>query len=407
MKLLLGGGAAVCAALSAWLFFGAGQAADPGKGGPSTAGEVEALARLVVHEWGTFTSFSGSDGVAVGFVPNNTDLPDFVYYPEEKTLTKSNRLARGGTVSMETPVIYFYTDREMRASVRVDFPRGWITEWYPFATALPANTYAEGRSIRWDVRLLAGAAPRFPGDESTNHYYRARETDAVPLQAEVVLPEGQSNPSLRGGTVVQREKFLFYRGVGTFPPPVTVRALGEDRVRVTNASGGRVDGLVLVTVRGGRLGFKALDGLDAGAEAAATLPQGDAKPAELAEVMVRELTAAGLYEKEARAMVKTWDSAWFGEEGTRLLYLVPRTRTDELLPLTVEPKPTEVVRVLVGRHDFLTPEQEASAERQVQRVRTAQAELQSAESELQKLGRFAGEARRMAEKRLEPAATEK
>ena len=31
--------------------------------------------RLIAHEWGTFTSFSGSNGVPVGFSPNNTDLP--------------------------------------------------------------------------------------------------------------------------------------------------------------------------------------------------------------------------------------------------------------------------------------------------------------------------------------------
>ena len=67
-------------------------------------------------------------------------------------------------------------------------------------------------------------------------------------------------------------------------------------------------------------------------------------------------------------MVKTWDSAWFGEEGTRLLYLVPRAKTDELLPLTMDPKPTELVRVLVGRHDFLTPEQEAVADREYKRL---------------------------------------
>jgi regulator of protease activity HflC (stomatin/prohibitin superfamily) len=123
--------------------------------------------------------------------------------------------------------------------------------------------------------------------------------------------------------------------------------------------------------------------------------------------MIRELTAAGLYEKEARAMVKTWDSAWFGEDGTRLLYLVPRARTDELLPLTIEPKPAEVVRVLVGRHDFLTPEQEASAEQQIQRLRAAQAEIESAESELSKIGRFAYNARRLAENRLETRSAPK
>ena len=115
---------------------------------------------------------------------------------------------------------------------------------------------------------------------------------------------------------------------------------------------------------------------------------------------MKSLTAAGLYEREARAMVKTWESAWFKEEGTRLLYLVPRAKTDELLPLKVDPKPADVVRVLVGRHDFLTPEQESQAERAVRRARAAQAELDAAERELRDLGRFSPEARQQADKRI-------
>ncbi len=103
--------------------------------------------------------------------------------------------------------------------------------------------------------------------------------------------------------------------------------------------------------------------------------------------------------------MKTWDSAWFGEEGTRLLYLVPRSRTDELLPLTVDPKPTELVRVLVGRHDFLTPEAEAVALKELKRLRAAQAEMDAAVAGLNKLGRFSSQAQQMAAKRLdEPTA---
>src|SRR5580704_17146711 len=36
-----------------------------------------------------------------------------------------------GTVRMETPVIYFYSPREVTARVKVFFPKGVITEWYP------------------------------------------------------------------------------------------------------------------------------------------------------------------------------------------------------------------------------------------------------------------------------------
>ena len=341
------------------------------------------------------------------FYPNYTDLPDFVYAQGGGPFSKSDRLQRDGTVSMETPVIYFYADREMKASVKVDFPRGWITEWYPFAAMSPSPVAktTPGQTIRWDVRLLAGETVKFPGKpDDENHYFEARATDAVPLQTEVVLRENDRNFEQRGGSVVQREKFLFYRGVGTFPPPVSLKATGGGRVRIHNAAGNKVDGLVLVHVEGSQVGFELLGSIDAGTDTTATIPAAAGKKADLATAMKKILTATGLYEKEAPAMVNTWDSAWFGESGTRLLYLVPRAKTDELLPLTISPKPTDLVRVLVGRHDFLTPEQEAMADREVKRSRAARAELEAAETELRKVGRFQEQARQQAEKRIETSA---
>jgi hypothetical protein len=402
MKALRTAGAAVFACTAVAGFLGAGFAAAPGEAGP---------ARLVVHEWGTFTRFSGADGVPVGFTPNNADLPGFIYYQDGDPNMKAARLVRDGTVSMETPVMYFYTDKEARASIRVDFPKGWITEWYPFAATPPAHNdlqpRARGQSVRWDVKLLAGESAPLPREKGESHYYQARETDAALVQAEVKVPEGQPDPALRSGVIVQREKFLFYRGVGTFAPPVAVRALDAGRVHLTNTAGVRVGGLMLVAAHGGKVGFRALGDLGAGAEATTTLPDADGTSADAAGAMVKNLIAAGLYEKEARAMVKTWESAWFSDEGDRLLYLEPRTRADELLPLTVEPKPAELVRVLVGRHDFLTPEQEANADRLVQRARAAQGELDAADKELFKIGRFADQACQMATKRLEARTTHK
>lgn len=82
---------------------------------------------LVAHEWGTFTSVAGEDGSPVTWAPlfGAPDLPCFV-----------NRLALGaltkwqisGLVRMETPAQYFYSQRSTTLSVRVDFPKGLITE---------------------------------------------------------------------------------------------------------------------------------------------------------------------------------------------------------------------------------------------------------------------------------------
>ncbi|MBO0700771.1 MAG: hypothetical protein J2P46_20405, partial [Zavarzinella sp.] len=96
--------------------------------------------KFVVHEWGTFSTFSGSDGKPLKFYPNDTDLPAFVH--------GRHRDVKGGRtdvmVSLETPVLYFYTDRDRTVSVRADFPKGLMTDWYPEASRPPEQ------SIRWD-----------------------------------------------------------------------------------------------------------------------------------------------------------------------------------------------------------------------------------------------------------------
>src|SRR5206468_6263249 len=86
---------------------------------------------LTVHEWGTFTSVAGEDGSAVDWdaLGCKDDLPAFVNDFGYRGF--KGRLA--GTVRMETPVIYFYSPKEVDAHVKVAFPHGLITEWYPRA----------------------------------------------------------------------------------------------------------------------------------------------------------------------------------------------------------------------------------------------------------------------------------
>ena len=98
-------------------------------GGVTTmAAPIPAKTGLVVHEWGTFSSFSGSDGIAAKFYPTGNDLPMFVY-----STTRFTKGSNGGMVSLETPVLYFYTDKPINATVRAEFPTGTMTEWFPQA----------------------------------------------------------------------------------------------------------------------------------------------------------------------------------------------------------------------------------------------------------------------------------
>jgi len=87
--------------------------------------------------------------------------------------------------------------------------------------------------------------------------------------------------------------------------------------------------------------------------------------------MTSALREAGLYAREAEAMVKTWRESWFGEPGTRVMYLLPRPWTDQVLPLTLKPAPGELARVMVGRAELLTPSTEKAVLKEIVRFSEA------------------------------------
>src|SRR5262245_16483860 len=152
-----------------------------------TAFGQDARSGLVVHEWGTFTAVYGADGAMMEWRPLvGDDLPDFVY---DRATVVPRVVGKGKEEyvtyeRMETPVLYFYTDRETPIDVTVRFPKGLITEWYPFIYDLkPAlgNAAPEVRdgSVRWFGTVIPNASAKLPSHGESNHYYHARETDAA------------------------------------------------------------------------------------------------------------------------------------------------------------------------------------------------------------------------------------
>ena len=286
---------------------------------------------MAVHEWGTFTSIAGSDGLPVkwraGAFGGDADLPCFVdrYVP---------RAGLAGTVRMETPVLYFYSSKASTANVKVSFPNGTISKTYP-----TVSRRVGGSMIEWqNVRIQPAAAPDFPvGGHS--HYYAARETDAAPLQV---------------GT--QKEKFLFYRGIGTFPLPISARVQSDGGILVKNLGKDPIHGMILFENFAGRQRYEL--GGTVGGETTLELQsmQGDVAgvKADLEHILIEE----GLYPREARAMIETWKDSWF-EEGTRVFYIVPARAVDTILPLGIEPAPAQISRVFVGRMELVTPAIEA------------------------------------------------
>src|SRR5205807_2731826 len=329
--------------------------------------------RLVVHEWGTFTSIAGKDGVALEWRPLNgsTDLPKFVHTIQKDAEGLRHSRSKDdlkALVRMETPVVYFYSKNEMDVSLKVDFPKGKITEWYPQASAINAG-------IDWGrIKVMPGAAVNLPVDYTDSHYYPARETDAAPVQVCVTT-----------GKEAQQEKFLFYRGVGNFDLPLAVKLAG-DKIVLKNAGKDEIAHLIIFENRGGKIGYRRYDGFSG--EVTQQRPALDQNLNSLLQELKGILVAAGLYEKEADAMIKTWRNSWF-EEGMRVFYVLPRQTIDAVLPITIEPRPAELVRVLVGRAEVITPEMEKSVQRQVSMLGdSSPAVRESAMQTIRKYGRF-------------------
>lgn len=297
---------------------------------------------------------------------------------------------------METPVLYFYSAREVTANVKVQFPHGVITEWYPkgdnaiyeskslmdqMSQANRSPMYSDEAvyqtkslidpepaglgpqlvrlgpslngidtsmrnlmgTIGWSgIKIQPGSTADFPVEKSASRYYAARGTDAAPITV------GD-----------QHEKFLFYRGVGRIPVPLSARVSADGRVVVENRGPDAVPSVILFENRGGRLGHR-----NAGAvRNMVTLdaPTLDGSFSELRQDLETALVAQGLYPKEAHAMVETWRDSWF-EEGSRLIYIVPASAIDSMLPLQVDPAPSQTARVFVGRIELVTAETKRLAE---------------------------------------------
>jgi hypothetical protein len=255
---------------------------------------------------------------------------------------------------METPVLYFYSSQDATADVRVDFPKGTITEWYP-QSSTPPNA-----GILWrNVRIVPHAEQSFPTGKGASHYYTARETDSAPVQV---------------GT--QNEKFLFYRGVAGFPPPISVKVTSEGKVLVKSLGDAPIERVILFEHHAGKLGYTLAGAVHGEMTLDRRSLQGDRSS--LFRALEGVLVAQGLYPKEARAMVKTWSDSWF-EEGTRLFYIVPKQTVDVVLPLNIQPKPAETSRVFVGRMEIITPEIQNDVK---------QALARSDRATLEKYGRF-------------------
>ncbi|HET6249983.1 MAG TPA: hypothetical protein VFE47_19995 [Tepidisphaeraceae bacterium] len=349
---------------------------------------------LIVHEWGTFTALQDEHGNALpGINIDDEPLPAFCHNLSPWAIERPHGMPRVMmkgvperhpyvTLRLETPVLYFHPPKSEKLPFSVDvdvkFHGGWLTEFYPQAEpqapGLKDNEFKFGPitpdtlgGLTWHS-VQVGGGGRIP--ETDRHIWLPpREVNAALVSV---------GPQTSRDSEAESEKFLFYRGVANRPVPLRVtrdepnhwfEIHGQCADVLSAGQSAKIEKLWMVHIRkDGAVAWRAIDPITVSHDTAATLatvsekfPDSGYSPAHLDSLrddMHKALTAAGLYDDEATAMLETWKHAYFQSPGLRLFYLVPRVWTDAVLPLKLS-RPAQITRVMMGRLELISPEQRA------------------------------------------------
>jgi hypothetical protein len=161
------------------------------------------------------------------------------------------------------------------------------------------------------------------------------------------------------------EHYLFYRGLGHFDIPVETRFDAAGQLVLANREPAHVPFVFVYDKRSDHdVRVAWLGNLAGGEEKVVSLYQPvrglEAAEPEIRATFQQALTAQGLFPDEAAAMLETWWHSYFMKDGLRVFWIVPRSFTEQVLPLQIDPAPSELVRVMVGRSEVLTPAFERS-----------------------------------------------
>ncbi|MBI1307454.1 MAG: T9SS type A sorting domain-containing protein [Bacteroidetes bacterium] len=338
---------------------------------------------LVVHEWGTFSARYTANGTPYQNMQDyaHEPVPSFVHHIDlDSTFEvryvsfKGDYYTRNDTVElrnisikMETPVLYFYSPATIKdLEVSVDFPQGSISEFYPRPNSsetynllkskiriendwsdLPHKSYISfsnyGGYVSWKINVLSpeqNTVLTHPDEEVPNVWSAPRKTDAN------LIKVGE-----------EVEKYIFYRGLGGFENPVSLKYTDKGNLVINNTLNEEIPYCLIYEMKedGSRYiwGYGKLDG----GRIRHVSPVSDSIPqAEWVTVykpkFIDELVKAGLYRDEAMAMFNTWEASYFETTGLRVFWIVPRSFTDKTLPIHFSMNPSSVERIMVGRSEI-------------------------------------------------------
>lgn len=290
---------------------------------------------LVAHEWGVFVLENGRPTYLADLA---RELPPFVQRlggaqavlpappPAHPAPPGNPGIGPGpggpphppGAVARK-PVLFLYADQPTPIHIEVGFTGGEPWMAYP-AGQRRTNIGGPGTAgLVWDLTVAPTRAPAFHGVHRGHWWKDLRAAGGAAVMAD----NGQS------------EGFVFYDGPVGFE-----RSFNLDHrdggAAVTPASTERL----LFLLEADR--YVEAD-LDPDTWRSRQVAMGGM--AELRARLSQELQHRGLTLGEAHSLLETWRDELFRAADRRAIYFVPRDAYDRMLPLTITPAPTELVRV--------------------------------------------------------------
>jgi hypothetical protein len=259
---------------------------------------------------------------------------------------------------METPVLYFYADKEMDALVQVAFKNGIINQWYPDRSmgqnvnkpfidlAIPSLGFNT-----WDIHIMDPAAtPKLIDDWSvvTQEYIAPRNTASNCIKTQKD----------------EYEKFIFYRGLANFETPFKLEFNQQNNLIIENKFSNPLSYVLVYDNSPNRQPTIWWSGsMKSGERKVIANPSKDSEFNEVNQEIFHfrdELVNSGLFRDEADALLSTWFEGYFVNitdvEGLRVFWITPETYIDEILPLNIQPLPETTKRVFVGRSEIFKKE---------------------------------------------------
>ena len=274
---------------------------------------------LVAHEWGVWR-------IEEGRVAHLADLaresPPFVVQsgPGDSGVVLDAPIELGPApplpgrpVVARKPVLFFYADRPVELRVTVGFRGGRPWLFFPAATT---GIGPAGPTLTWVGRVdPALSRTAFAPVDPAHFWNELRSVNATPFVSGV---DGRT------------EGFLFYDGPVAFEGVFAID-LPTGRVvpQTTERDAWLVRGEAVTHVRFvGRASVERTTSSRSGFRA----------------TIIDALRSRGLTTREAVSLVETWRDELFSP-APHAVYFVPREAYDRMLPLSIEPVPTELVRV--------------------------------------------------------------